>query len=350
MPRLEVEPGEWDAFVDASDEAWLWHRHAMQDALATWPGKRDASFALRERRDGPLVAVMPLHSIEAPRLRRVRFMRFDSLGGPALADDIAERLRRRVAAGVLHQVMRLASEHRTTQVDVALSPLAPAFRGERCPRVNPLLELGMSNTLTQTWIVDLRTGDEALWNGMQGRARTAVRKAEKAGVTVRAADGPRDLEIYYRLHLTTCSRTGAVPLPIDYFRKIWEEFVPTGLARVHFAEHQRRVVAARSFAIHKAAAVCWTAASDEGGLASGANNLLQWDAMRRMARDGVEWSESGEAFPGIRHGKSHGLSQFKESFGGALYPIYRGRIEIDQPLARRLDGLRAVFARGHQTP
>ena len=67
--------------------------------------------------------------------------------------------------------------------------------------------------------------------------------------------------------------------------------------------------------------------------------------MTWMIESGVEWSETGEAFPAAREGKSQGLTQFKESFGGELYPIYRGRLELDQPLARRLEGVRALFAR-----
>ena len=70
--------------------------------------------------------------------------------------------------------------------------------------------MGCENNLTQTWVVDLRGGREAAWDMMEGRARTAVRKAEKAGVTVREAS-QEDLTIYYRLHQETYRRTGVRP-------------------------------------------------------------------------------------------------------------------------------------------
>jgi CelD/BcsL family acetyltransferase involved in cellulose biosynthesis len=320
----------------------------MQDALATWPDRRDLSFALREP-SGRLVAVIPLHSVESPRARRIPFVRPDSLGGPAVVGDASEGLRRRLLSAAMDQVLRLAGQRRTTRVDVALPPLAPAFRGDRCPRVNPLLALGMANTLTQTWVVDLRDGAEAAWRGMQGRARTAIRKAENAGVTVRAG-GAEDLDAYYALHRATYARTGATALPRAYFAAIWEAFLPAGASRVLLAEHEGRIVAARNFAVDKAAAVCWTAASDADALRLGANNLLQWRAMEWMIDAGIQWSETGEAFPAAGEGKAQGLSQFKESFGGELYPIYRGRIEFDQPLVRRLDGARALLRRRGATP
>ena len=345
VPREEVDAVEWDAFVNASDEAWLWHRHAMQDALATWPGRRDLSFALRERPGDRLLAVMPLHVVQTPRLRRLPFVRLDSLGGPALVDGLADRLRKRMLSALMDQVLRCAGERRTTSINVALPPLAPAYRGDRCPRVNPLLGLGMSNTLTQTWVVDMRPGVEAVWRGMKERGRRSIRKAERAGVTVRVATAA-DLGSYYRLHLHNYARTGASAHPRAYFEAIWRQFLPAGLARVWIAELDGRVIAARNFSVYKSAAVYWTGAASEEALELGANSLLQWRAIEWMIANAVEWSESGEAFPAAKEGKSKGLTYFKESFGGELYPIYRGRIEFDQPLVRRLDGVRALLRRG----
>jgi hypothetical protein len=345
VPRTDVPPAEWDAFVDASDEAWLWHRHAMQDALATWPGKHDLSFAVRQSADGPLVAVMPLQALETPRLRRIPFVRLDSLGGVAVAGGLADRRQRAVLGAVMDEVLVRAAERRTTRIDIALSPLAPAYRGERCPRVNPLLALGLTNTLTQTWIVDLRRGADDVWRGMKERARRSVRKAEQAGLIVRDATAA-DLDAYYRLHVENYARTGATAHPRAYFEAIWHDFLPHGLARVWIAERDGIVVGARNFAVDKAAALYWTGAASEEALDLGANSLLQWRAMDWMITEGIEWSESGEAFPAARSGKSKGLSYFKESFGGELYPLYRGRLELDQPLVRRLEGARALLRAG----
>ena len=341
VTRRDVGRVAWDAFVDWSDEAWLWHRYDLQDALATWPGRSDASFALCAG-DEPL-AIVPVHFVEYAQARVLRLAALDSFGGPATAPHLAPRRRARVLDEVMGELRRLAGRRRTTRIDMTLAPLAPALRGERCPRTNPLLALGMENALTQTWIVDLRGGRDAAWDGMEGRARTTVRKAERAGLTVRVADGPRDLDEYYRLHLDTVARTGIAPHPKAYFERIWQDFMGSGTARVLVAEHAGRVVAARNFAVFKGASVCWTAASDAHALDLGANSLLQWRAMEWMVDAGIEWSETGEAFPAARTGKSQGLTMFKASFGGELYPIYRGRIELHQRLARRLYHVRRAL-------
>jgi lipid II:glycine glycyltransferase (peptidoglycan interpeptide bridge formation enzyme) len=193
------------------------------------------------------------------------------------------------------------------------------------------VELGFENTLTQTWIVDLRGGRDAVWGGLRDRARGEIRKAERAGVTVRKADAPGDVDRYHSLHVETYRRTGATPHPLAYFERIWSNLVSAGRAVVFFAELDGEVVAARNFGTFKQAGLYWTGAASDRGLEVGAGALLQWHAMEWMLEHGFEWSETGEAFPGTLDSKLRGLSLHKAGFGGELYPLYRGR----QTLKRR---------------
>ncbi len=331
IPRQEVGQEAWDAFVAASDEAWLWHCYHLQDALASWPGRRDASVAVVEGQGREVVAVLPLHRIEKRLIGRLwPLVRLDSLGGPACRNDLADKTRLKLLDFCRHILLEQAKTWRAGDVTLSLPPLAPALRGERCPRVNPLLGMGCCNTLSQTWVVDLRRPVEELWRRMHGRARTAVRKARKKGVTVRSATpAEQDLEIYYRLHQETYQRTDARPHPRAYFALIWDKFLATGQACVWFAELNGEVVAAANFALFKGASWYWTGAASQKGLAVEANSLLQWTAMRVFADQGVEWHESGEAFPGAPSGsKKKRLSEFKRSFGGELYPFYKARLPV----------------------
>jgi hypothetical protein len=338
VPREEVGREEWDQFVDRSPDAWLWHRFDLCDALGKWEHSADASFAVRE--DRRLIAVMPLRVISYRRLRILDRCDVESLGGPAVAADAGRRL----ALRAREAAVRLASVRASapvSQLRVALPPLAPALRGDSAPAVNPLLALGLENALTQTWMVDLRVGREGLWQGLEGRARTAIRKAQREGVTLRdALPGQEDLDTYFALHLATCARTGAPPHPRRYFESIWRHFLPQRLARILFAQRNGRVIAARNFAVYKGGVGIWTAAGlDEAG-SLGANALLQWEAMRTFADEGVEWSDNGEGFPGASDPKLRGLSQFKQSFGGDLVPFYRGRMDFRSRSLRVLDAVR----------
>ena len=335
VPRTEIGAAEWDARCLESDDAWLWHTHAFQDALATWPGIEDRSFGLRDG-SGELVAIVPVRLITTRRRGPGRAINLDSLGGPATT-AVALRQRRNCLRFAHAELLNVGRITRARSLSVALPPLAPRLRSPDAPRVNPMLEYGFQNSLTQTWMVRLggRT-IEQIWAGLEGRARTAIRKAEKAGLSCRAASGEADLAIYVDLHRQTCERNNIPPHPPAYFASIWR-LAETGLAHILLAEREGRVVAARNFGIYKQGALTWTAAGNSEGSQLGANNLLQWRAMEWMAQAGIEYSESGEAFPGARDSKAGGLSRFKASFGGDLVPFYRGSMDLRSTGARRRD-------------
>ncbi|TSA09133.1 MAG: GNAT family N-acetyltransferase [Deltaproteobacteria bacterium] len=326
ISRLELGQRNWDAFVDASDEAWLWHRYDLQDAMTTWPGKSDLSFAIIDGNgSGRIVAVIPLHLLSR-RVGAWYWNMLESLGGPACPNRLSDKEKRHIKLRACEYIAALAKKHGAVEVKLALAPLSPVLRGDNCPRVNPLLDLGFSNTLTQTFIVDLRQGREKVWLNLEARARTAIRKAEKQGVRVRPAAGIADLEIYYALHKETYRRTNIKPHPKSYFDMIWHNFLEKDGAYILFAECQGRVVAAENFGIYKDAAIYWTGAASQMGLSLSANSLLQWAAMQWMVERGIAWYETGEAYPHLQEGKLKGLSDFKKSFGGKLYPYYQGTI------------------------
>lgn len=336
LPRMQLDAAVWNRFADESSEAWLWHRWEAIDAYAAWDGWSDASFAIED--DGRLAAIVPLHLHRRKVKGILPWSMLHSVGGAATAGALTPGNRDRVLAAAVAEIDRLGVAAGAVEADCLLPPMAPAWRGPACPRVNPLLLQGWSNSLTQCYVVDLRCGEQALWAGLEYRARKAVRKAERAGVTVREG-GSADLEAYWDLHLRTYGRTGARHHARAYFEEIFTRLLPAGLCRVWFGERDGRIIAAQNFGLYKGAALYWTAASADEALDSGANNFVHWQAMRTLAAEGVGWLETGEAFPHIRRGKLKGLNDFKRGFGGALYPIYRGRLAFRRRAVLLFDAL-----------
>lgn len=348
VARENIECTEWNGFADTCDEAWLWHHYELQSALATW-GTIDLSFAVRdENTKDAIVAIFPLKLHHSTVYKHIPWNLLISTGGPAIKNDLGAKHRRKIINFLQEAIFNFAEKHKVVQVDVMLTPLAPAYRGEHCPRVNPLLSFGYENTLTQTWMLDLSVGKDALWDKMETRARTAIRKAQKNEITVRLADKEDDLDIYYDLHTETYTRTGVTPHPKAYFEAIWRDFLPQGYAHIFFAEHQGEVISAENFGVYKDGAVYWTGAGNQRGLELEANSLVQWTAMQWMVEQGVQWYETGEAFLNTSDKKLKGLSDFKRSFGGELFPIYRGRIETGQKQREQMERIRVrrAFGRG----
>ena len=339
--RLDIGRERWDAFVNENDEAWLWHRWDLIEALAIWPGYEDASFALVDEL-GTLLALMPMHRVVTRVAGVMPIVRLMSLGGPACATTSKREF---IVSELHNHLLQLMADNNAMAIEVQIGALTPYLRGSGAPKDNPLVVAGFENNQTETWMVDLKRSPDEIRRGYSELTRRELRKASRSEIRLREAAGSRDLEIYYRLHLETYARTGAVPHPLAYFQAIFEKFQPVGLARILFAERRGDAVAAQNTGRYKAGAIYWTGASisnKEGG-----ENRLLFDAQIISSRDdGFTHYETGQAFVNSTNSKERGLSRFKQSFGADLQPYYRGALYSRRPSARVMKGLQAIWSAG----
>jgi len=343
VSREELGQDAWDAAVEDSPEAWLWHLWDLIDGLRTWPGYRDHSFAILSDR-GEVEALVPVYALESRRFGGLlKFRSLDVFGGVAHAPTLGETRRRAADEAAMAELARLAATTHAIGIGGSLPTMAPAWRGPEGPRVNPLLNLGWQDCSSQTWVIDLRQGVDALWKSMEGRARTSVRKAEASGLIVRRSTDPAEWRSYYEMHLETYRRTGAEHHSSAYFQTIWEKLIPTSRAYVLFAESDGELIAAVNVGVYKRGCVYWTGCSRGDARESNATSLLLWTAIKNLANeDFADWFDAGEAFPNIHTGKLHQLSEFKKSFGGILYPFFRGRQDVPNKIYVRLRHLRGL--------
>lgn len=324
IARLEVGVNRWDDLVDSAEDAWFYHLYHFQEALETWQSYEDASFAITEfGNGGNCLALVPCH------VRGNQCL--ESFGGIVCHPGLGPNQRRKVRAFAYETLNEIAHHRHLERLEVRMPPLSPSLRGEKCPRVNPLLFDGFQNSLSQSYIIDLLASKDELWKRLHSNCRTHINKALSSDCSVRLADSSeRDLEAYYTLHCETYQRTGVPPHPRKYFEAIWRHFVSNRRAVVFFCELDGNVIAADNEIFYKNAMSGWTAAGNAEASRIGANNLLHWHAMLWAKNHGAEYYESGEAFPGARSGKQKGLNDFKRSFGGTLYPIYKGFLNYEK--------------------
>ena len=340
VERAACRAADWDAVAAASNDAWLWHQHDYIAALATWPDRRDCSFALTA--DRSIAAIVPLHIVTL-RVRGVAVGRLaDSVGGPAVASGVPPHERERWYARAIDAMRLRAKAAKALWLDVRLPTLSPLTVPGATPPA--LVDYGLDDRSGQAYVVDLAEGGDRRWTQLEKRVRTSVRKAEKLGVTVRETTDAADVGAYYALHLETYRRTRATPHPRAYFEAIWR-LASRGLAMILVAELDGRVVAAATFGVDKQTSLYWTAANSARGLDVSASPLLQWTATTRLASRGIRWHEMGEAFPGEAAGKSRGLDLFKRGFGGRLHPVRRGRLVLRPRVYRAMQAARRLRAR-----
>ncbi|GAB3874982.1 lipid II:glycine glycyltransferase FemX [Terrabacter terrigena] len=147
-------------------------------------------------------------------------------------------------------------------------------------------------------IVDLRGRTEAeLLKGMNQQWRRNVKKAEKAGVQVRAV-GPEGLDTFHELYVESAERDNFLPRPKAYFDAMVRAFDSEGAGT---AGDEPRV-SARFYEAHVDGDVLASAlmirfgrtfsyvygGSTERNRDARASNALQWQAMRDAAAAGCE--------------------------------------------------------------
>lgn len=343
VSRRQLGREAWDAAADGSPDAWIWHRYDLCDTAVTdWPGRSDASFAVVNDRD-QVEALLPAYLLERKSYLGSHARDLNSNGGPALAPTVGRSRRQHLLDAITAQLQSLAVSSRVIRTTISLAPMSPALRGPDGPRCNPLLYMGCEDASAQTWVADLRDGAEAAWQRFEGRARTSVRRAEESGVTVRQSTAPDDWRVFFELHQATYQRLGVPSYPAALFRAIYEQLVPAGLCCVQFAELSGTPIAATNIACYKHGGYFWHGFASDQGLRANALTLLIWSAIKDLAGKGtLQWLDCGEAVlhPG---GKYRQLSDFKKSFGGELYPAFRGQVGSPIKLYRRLLHLKGLI-------
>jgi hypothetical protein len=319
-PRTEIGEAAWDALVEASPDAWLFHLWDLVEGLLLWDGREDASFAIVDADDRP-VAVVPLLRLGSRGVAAPRHV-YDSLGGPAFSAQLGRKER----AGVVDQVFdHLVSLHRQPgggSLRIRCAPLTPSLLATdpARPVVNPHLRPPFVDAPRYSWVLPLDQELAALRARYSETTRRHLRHARESDITIREGR-PQDLDLYYRLHLETCRRTGAAPHPRGYFELVFTRFLPRGRCRILFAEQAGEPIAALNAAIYKAGACYWTGASTTEK-DRGANKLLMDAQIERAQADGCRFFDVGEAFPTSTDPKERGLSQFKGGFGAAMFPFF----------------------------
>lgn len=188
-----------------------------------------------------------------------------------------------------------------------------------------------------TIVVDTCLTEEELWAALEGRCRTAIRKAEQLGVTVQeAAD------------TTTLGAVVELVFAARGLRSGYEEAFPPGLqtldglaAEVHstVAICGGEEVGALVSLVHDRAGLIWQGGVLPAARATHANVMLYWDAIR--------WAHSAGAVSVDLVGlPDDGIRRFKSQFGGSLREYVVARRSswlargIESDLAARLRGRR----------
>ncbi len=191
----------------------------------------------------------------------------------------------------------------------------------------------------RTIVVDVRGSEDEILARMKQKCRYNIRLAEKKGVTVRAWD---NFDEFYQMMQVTGGRDNFGVHSLEYYRRAYELFHPTGMCELLVAEFESKPLAALMvFARGRRAWYIYGASNDEERNRM-PTYLLQWEAMRWAKARGCEeydlWGvpDEDEATLEAQFEKRSdglwGVYRFKRGFGGELKRAAQAVDKVYNPL------------------
>jgi CelD/BcsL family acetyltransferase involved in cellulose biosynthesis len=287
--RRPLQDPQWTAFVAGHDSALPFHHPSWATAVAECYGFPAFALTLDDS-DGRIVAGLPV--IEVRRHRepaRWVSLPFTDSCPPLMGAD---------ADGVL--APRLDAARRAAGVSRL------EVRGDLPgPAVRPLGTY-LAHRLPLTG-----TEQEVYGRLHANQVRRNIRRAERAGVSVRVGDTETDVtRVFYRLHTRTRRRLGVLVQPLRYFRLLWRHVLQPGHGVVMIAEWEGEPVAAAVFLASAGTCVYKYGASDERHWNVRPNHLLFWEAIRGARARGCRTLDFGRTDL-----EDRGLWEFKARWG-----------------------------------
>jgi len=158
--------------------------------------------------------------------------------------------------------------------------------------------------------IDLAVGQVKLFEGMESSVRRAVRKAERAGVTIDFDKGEQSMRTFFKLHCGTRRRHGLPPQPWRFFLNIQRHLLGVGRGFTATARLYNRPLAAAVFFHDGRQALYKFGASDYAFQQLRPNNLVLWEAMKHCAELGLAALSLGRTSL-----SNKGLRRFKLGLG-----------------------------------
>ena len=163
-----------------------------------------------------------------------------------------------------------------------------------------------------THYIPLGPNQDALFAGLDPSVRRAIRKAEKAGVTVKVSQDWADVQTFYQLLGKTRRRHGLPPQPLSLFRNIFRHILLPNMGVVIVARLGHTPIGAAVYLQWGRRAIYKYGASDERLQHLRGNNVVMWEALKWCVRSGLSSLHLGRTSLG-----NTGLRKFKLGYGAA---------------------------------
>ena len=319
----------WDAFCEASNEAWFWHttkwlRYSLsygRDRL----GSQDLSFFIRDAKG--ILAICPL-LLEKNLLSDGRcVLEFQAGGGgviaPAFHHDLGDDHREKIRKRIFDHINVLAARFGVARGSFYVSPLA----GDSA-QFNGLMKLGFFNNSLHSQMLDLTPEIDVLWKDIRKGHKSDI----KRGTAVFQVDvydqGTITKEVFEQYRFLHHKAAGRVTRPLETFEMQYE-WIREGCGLLAAVSKDGMFTGFSYLLLYKDGAYYMSASEDpDHGIKVPVYHATQWAAIKWLKANGFVKYELGVQQFGpqlydIPTDKDINISLFKRGFGGKTVPLFR---------------------------
>lgn len=241
---------------------------------------------------------------------------YDSLGGPLCTNGSIPEITE-------HIIDHLHSNEWSSLYTKVRTGIFPEINGQ-------FVQRGFIRWPVSFFLIDLSGTQEDLWNRQKRTVRANVKRAAKRGLSVEEAKTWDQWLEFYKVYAEHTHRKGISSMDLAFFRQLYEQFLPKGMAKLLVALHEGSVIAGSVLLCYDKVVSDHILSSDERYESYYPNDLLLWNALSWGNRNGFSTFDFDDTWPDPAS-PYHGIHRYKEKWGGQLVQkdiYYQGRLYI----------------------
>ncbi|HVL69614.1 MAG TPA: GNAT family N-acetyltransferase [Vicinamibacterales bacterium] len=314
---------DWSAFVGSHPLASYGHLAAQFALAAQTPGMRNVSLVVRD--GSRICGVLPLFLTEHRALRRVPVRELVSAAffpaGPLVSPKLQGKAEDRVVELLIGAARARALALRADRVVITHPNVVGGAPSIVRFGYSPLLHHGYKPRHGVGLLLDLTQPLEKLAAGRRSGCRQSVAKAQAAAeVSVMS-----DRSEWLACHDLNVQTLGHLAYSEGQMASIWDDFIAPGYATAYAVRAGGTIAAVVVTIQFNGSAYYWIGLNRRPAPVTGAGHLALWTAILAAQERGVRHFELGSL--DFENPKNIGISQFKQSFGGAPYQIISAQLE-----------------------
>lgn len=306
MEKIELmdplEDSRWDRFVESHPLGWVCHlsgwKRVLEDSFKHMKGYY---FAVVEDAGKNIQAALPVFHLKSWLTgNRLVSAPFATLFDPLVSSREEMKL-------LLDEVQRLADELKCSFLEIR------TFKADSLVKDD---NLGESRYFKHHYLLL----DPPLDKLRSGFHRTCVRqrisRAEKSNIRLKVGEDESDLLDFYKLQLLTRKRIGLPSQPYQFFRALWDVFLPAKQMHLLLAQKDGESIASLLLFQFKDRLSAEFAASDETFKDFSPNHFLFWEAIKMAYGMGCKVFDFGRTSP-----DNTSLMDFKGRWGAEVIDL-----------------------------